>query len=1216
MTALNVSLSPTLQAELAQPGIWAYAVYFDSGGNNPTWTSLVINGAVQQAGTIPVSLPATMVGGKIYFIVQSQDASQPYNLPGLITSESRLNWANANTYDFRYDSFEVTLQNSPFDAGNLTSVNGFGLPMEVSIPYQNGTSASVGYGITGSALVGDINNINTSNTYAYTYTSGPLSHHFRMALSPAESLSLGSNGPFKAADWSQYVERIAASLSGSTPANIILSGQFNGAPDAGGVWHNGGYFAYQLRWDGTNFWLDPLQSSQIGGHIQLTPTALQNSIYSTLGTANIYADPADPPYLAGMNTGANNQWGKVLSEFLTGFTGGFYLNHATSPNSQVTGLVDLNQNLNWDPNYAFTPLTPRVAYQTSDPYSQIFYAHSNSYGSGYSDALMSQYAVGGPLISVYDPVLQTNVRHINLTIYSDGEMPQGYVEPAIHNYIAPGLNGYDLPNPANIATNITLNFASNVAGNAGVVPDRTATITLNILTSDAGGTPTWSTVTFNGNTAGSFGLWQNWNIKYDSTSNSYSAVPFSIPVSQPAGTMLINQFPVAAGENSISWYQIGVGNKTFNLYVTTSSGQFENPNYAGQQGALAVDGLATVTPQQSTAPTISTFAVNFAVGDAVTYDPSLVVANTANVSTYSFPITPFAPVAGTLSSGHFTALPHQTSPVSNTITTTDADIAFAWTGANNDPNTVSWIAHYTNKIDAGDIARVSITSSSGSLFTAATADIDGKWQTGAVHLGAGTYTVSVTEYLSTDTHFTTPLSPTSNTLTLTVAPVVGRPGNHAPAVTAADLSATKGQAVIASSLFTASDGDNDTITAYQFYDNTPGGTSGHFVINGVIQPAYNPIDVSATQLAQTTFQPGVSGSDDLWVRAYDGIDWSAWKEFHVTVPPNHAPSVAASDVHSTKDQLLAAASLFSVADTDHDAITAYTFYDDSPAATSGYFVVNGVAQAAKNPIAISAADLAQTTFHAAMSGSDDLYVQAFDGSDWSAWKQFHVTVPANHAPVTTVSDHSLRINDWSKIASWISFTDADNDAALQYQFWNGDASPSAAKFWSPVSGVQPALNTLTVSAADLGNIWIGGATAAGSETMWVRAFDGLDWSNWTPFSVTTEPNHAPVVNVDDQSLAVNGWSKIAPWISSTDADGDAPTQYQFWYGDTSLSAAKFWSPAYGNQPALNPLTVSAAEVANIWAGGGTAPATETMWVRASDGLDWSNWESFHLIIHA
>jgi hypothetical protein len=163
---------------------------------------------------------------------------------------------------------------------------------------------------------------------------------------------------------------------------------------------------------------------------------------------------------------------------------------------------------------------------------------------------------------------------------------------------------------------------------------------------------------------------------------------------------------------------------------------------------LAIDGLTTVTPQHSTAPTIPTFAVNFSVGDTVTYDPSLLLPNSANVNRNSFPITPYAPVAGTLSSGRFTALPHQTSPISNTISTTNAVVAVAWTGENNDPASVSWIAHYTNKIGAGDIARVTITSSSETLFTTATADIDGNWQTSAVQLSAGTYTVTVAEYLT------------------------------------------------------------------------------------------------------------------------------------------------------------------------------------------------------------------------------------------------------------------------------------------------------------------------------------------------------------------------------------------------------------------------------------------------------------------------------------
>jgi hypothetical protein len=54
----------------------------------------------------------------------------------------------------------------------------------------------------------------------------------------------------------------------------------------------------------------------------------------------------------------------------------------------------------------------------------------------------------------------------------------------------------------------------------------------------------------------------------------------------------------------------------------------------------------------------------------------------------------------------------------------------------------------------------------------------------------------------------------------------------------------------ASALFSVSDGENDTITEYQFWDLTSDPASGHWVVNGFAQGANQAIDVTAAQLAQ------------------------------------------------------------------------------------------------------------------------------------------------------------------------------------------------------------------------------------------------------------------------------------------------------------------------------------------------------------------------------
>jgi hypothetical protein len=97
---------------------------------------------------------------------------------------------------------------------------------------------------------------------------------------------------------------------------------------------------------------------------------------------------------------------------------------------------------------------------------------------------------------------------------------------------------------------------------------------------------------------------------------------------------------------------------------------------------------------------------------------------------------------------------------------------------------------------------------------------------------------------------------------------------------APDFSASKGQVVNASDLFSANDANGDPLL-YFFYDNSAAATSGHFTVNGVVQAAGTTFAVSAAQLAQTTFTAGTAGADDLFVNAWDGVAFSGPKEFHV-----------------------------------------------------------------------------------------------------------------------------------------------------------------------------------------------------------------------------------------------------------------------------------------------------------------------------------------------
>lgn len=443
MTTLTVNLSSALQTTLDQTGVGVWAVYFNGGNVYSTEIDA-------SAGTTAIDLPGDLNGGKVYLLIQSVASGGidplTFGPSGIIQQESDINWQNAAAYDFRYDSLELSLLGQAGDAANLTDVNGFGIPMSVQISYPNGAASQTrGYAVNGSSVFSDVDA--ASSQAVYTYTEGPLAGTNRMAASPTTAVSNSLPG-YAASDWNAYVQSLGDALAAGTTNPVRIAGYFNGAPSVEWInyngtaysyneYHNPGFYSYTASYANGTYTFTPAANSQIQGVISISVADLANSIYSTLGNATVTDPTTGLPYQFSansggtavfnsyMNTGANNQWGAFFVPLLTGFIGGYMGGTTTAQNALLgASAISLSQNWNFDPTFAFggkiatgqpgavTPWSWSGSYGTGvsyDPYAEIFFNNTNSYGNGYSDSLMSQFQQGGPLISTgYTATLGNN----------------------------------------------------------------------------------------------------------------------------------------------------------------------------------------------------------------------------------------------------------------------------------------------------------------------------------------------------------------------------------------------------------------------------------------------------------------------------------------------------------------------------------------------------------------------------------------------------------------------------------------------------------------------------------------------------------------------------------------------------------------------------------------------------------------------------------------
>lgn len=805
MPTVAVNVGTGMATQLGTTNVQGWAVYFDANGNNPQWKALSGSGT-------SLDLP-NQQGLKVYFILQSlapgvtpvhtggsaSSPTDPIQTESQITPSGTL--SSADVLNYRYDSFEVTFTPAPADAGNLTDINGFGIPMEIDVVYQDGTSGTRGYSIPGGGVATSDTIWNAlvsaggsgSIQYFTSATSGGLTGP-RMAISPATAISENISGTnYQTSNWNNYITNLETSTAVSAGSGgaagaeqIQVTGYFNGAPDGNHVWHNAGFYSYRVTFSGGNFVLTPDAASQIKGAITITPADLANSIYMTLGNATV-SGLANPNGTGGsttltMNTGSNNEWGAVLRDFLAGFTAGYYDATGKSLNSQVTTPLILNKEWNQDPTYAFGGASPNdvtpPSYVYYDEYAKFFFTYTNSYGNGYSDFLTRAYNVG-PLIDVTQSPAGSPTSSITVTLFGDSDAPTGYTPQTIANYIAPTSGGYLVPqgvNTNNIQT--TLNF--NV-GQTTLIEGTPIQIILKGATSAADVVLT--TITGSGN--------------YQVVSNGSGGYATSAYGTPMAGVVNLLDLPVTAATSGtgVNWYQIVVGTgtaaKAFNFYMTVdSAGNILNPAYSGQGGSIAIDGLAAITGTGTSAyiNAVSGMTISFFQGGTNTLDPSLLT--TVSGST----LLPWAPLVGmrpgyTSSDGapflqSYEVWSAQTSGTTTPQTVYNGALVFGWNGSDQaalQQQTASsnyYVASYTNKIFASSYAKLTFSALSGGAlpseivsnggYLVAQADADGNWATSLpVSFTNGAYTVHMQEFA--DSGLTSALNNASVVQNFTVA---------------------------------------------------------------------------------------------------------------------------------------------------------------------------------------------------------------------------------------------------------------------------------------------------------------------------------------------------------------------------------------------------------------------------------------------------------------
>ncbi len=351
-----------------------------------------------------------------------------------------------------------------------------------------------------------------------------------------------------------------------------------------------------------------------------------------------------------------------------------------------------------------------------------------------------------------------------------------------------------------------------------------------------------------------------------------------------------------------------------------------------------------------------------------------------------------------------------------------------------------------------------------------------------------------------------------------------QPNLSRPIVTVSNFDVLSTETVNMADVVSATDPDGYPILEYMFVDRLANVNGGHFVFKGVRMPSATFFRVQADELQFLKYQGGQFGqAERIGVFARDAGAWSLLAEATATTTPNiFRPRVTAVATTVLDGQSVNGSQLFDATDQDGNSIKRVSFLDTGASATSGYFTVGGIQQAANVWFSVDIKDLGTVKYIAGSTlGSENFRVQVWDGR-YKSNVSSAVIETVVKPDVTT--DTIFMLDELERVPIGNLINVSTGPSVLRYEVIDLNDAPTSATLRMGTQFFDAhQVHTFTIN--EFTNLMIqGGKSDLGRsfDEILVRADNGFAKSGWTGINISTDPvNQAAVLQIGKWSFTTD-----------------------------------------------------------------------------------------------